>query len=485
YGTYFTVPERNDLIRFLGENGFNFYLYGPKNDRQHRMRWSEPYPAAIMEDFARSIRLAREGGVTFCYAISFGAALDHASAGGFDRITAKLLGFYQRGCRSFAVFLDDFPLEDIRPSGRSDSPSGQSGSPSGVSGSPSGGPSSRLDIRAVAEADAALCNRLHGWLATLDETCSLSMVPTEYSGRPPFGEYLHRLGAALGTGIEVLYTGPEVCSPAIGVADVEDFSRVVGRPPLIWDNYPVNDGLMRPEMHVGPLRGRDPSLPSVCKGFVSNLMNQKEASKIALLTVAEYLRDPAGYDPEAAWTRALALVGQESHEALRRFAENSLHSCLQEEEAPRMSALMSMALESLERGEWPGSSPAAAALRAYLDLLDESCYELKNRMRNLALRQNLLPWIEDLEARLWLARAALQALERLDEGLDAAPALRTMEELLVEVRKDPRRIGGTGPLELAAYARRRAVDAGVAAPGSGPAAAVPLGQIASGGGGWP
>src|SRR5688572_1479837 len=38
YGVFYTPPERNDLIRFLGKNGFNLYVYGPKNDRQHRAR---------------------------------------------------------------------------------------------------------------------------------------------------------------------------------------------------------------------------------------------------------------------------------------------------------------------------------------------------------------------------------------------------------------------------------------------------------------
>ena len=58
YGSFYTFPQRNDLIRFLGQNGFNFYLYGPKNDRQHRMRWWDPYPDAVLAEFAETIWIA-------------------------------------------------------------------------------------------------------------------------------------------------------------------------------------------------------------------------------------------------------------------------------------------------------------------------------------------------------------------------------------------------------------------------------------------
>ena len=56
-------------------------------------------------------------------------------------------------------------------------------------------------------------------------------------------------------------------------------------------------------------------------------MNQEEASKIALLTIADYLCDPHAYDPDAAWEAALARVPlaeyardhTELRQALERF----------------------------------------------------------------------------------------------------------------------------------------------------------------------
>ncbi|MDQ3552995.1 MAG: protein O-GlcNAcase, partial [Chloroflexota bacterium] len=62
---------------------------------------------------------------------------------------------------------------------------------------------------------------------------------------------------------------------------------------LIWDNYPVNDGEMRWDPHIRPLRGRGPDLPAACSGIVTNGAIEPEATKIALHTLAAYWRDPA------------------------------------------------------------------------------------------------------------------------------------------------------------------------------------------------
>lgn len=432
YGTYYTFPERNDLIRFLGKNGFNFYLYGPKNDRQHRARWWEPYPPAVLDAFAETIRTAQAHGVTFCYAIAFGMPLKYLPAEELAVITAKLGAFYDRGCRSFAVLLDDLPTGfALEIEGR--------------------------ELRSVAGADADCCNRLHAWARSLDTSCSLYVCPTDYHGTAPFSTYLHDLGRALHPDIGVFYTGPSVCSARITAAHAALFGEAVGRPPVIWDNYPVNDIHMRHEMHLGPLRGRDPFLHGVCAGFISNVMGQAEASKVPLLTVAEYLRDPHGYEPGGAWERAiLQVAGEESAPALRQVAETSLGSCLQAEEAPRMDALALGAMAALHSGESVTRSEAVAALSCYLDLLDELGYHLRNRMANLALRRDLIPWIEALDERLWLGRGALRTVREIERGGDVQPALSVMEGLLADVRSNPKRIGGEGLLALAAYAMERA-----------------------------
>lgn len=419
YGPPYTFPERDGLIRFLGGHGFNWYIYGPKNDRQHRSRWREPYPPEIMAQFAATVAVAREVGVRFCYALSPSVSICYSDAGDFELVTTKLRTFYELGVRDFSLFFDD-----ITPEFRHGA--------------------DRRAFGSFAEAHADLSNRTLEWLKALDPACTLSMCPTDYHGGPPFGPYLQELGARLRPEIEVFYTGPEVCSPTIAAADAAAFATVMGRPPLLWDNYPVNDLAMQPELHIGPIRGRDPALPAVTRGVLVNPMLQAEASKISLRTWADYLADPRGYDPERSWDVAIAEVaGPESAWALRLLAECALGSCLGGPMAPRLDALAAAATEALGRGESPAESQAARALDAYLAELDEACYYLKNRMANLALRAELLPWIDLLESVAELGRLALVAL--------AEPGRKKsrLQELHKAVTAHHKRIGGASLLPLA------------------------------------
>jgi hyaluronoglucosaminidase len=180
------------------------------------------------------------------------------------------------------------------------------------------------------------------------------------------------------------------------LADAEAFARVTGRPPLYWDNYPVNDVAMGYELHIGPYRGRDPELWRSSAGVVANGMELVESSKIALATIADYLRDPAGYDPEASWQTALRdVVGEADLEAFRLFADNVRSSCLSADDAP----IVGRAFESF-RFQWEYGDRAAAArdLGALADrLLAAADHLLRGPVGNRALIEEARPWLVAFE----------------------------------------------------------------------------------------
>lgn len=424
YGPPYTFPQRDDLIAFLGRHGCTSYLYGPKNDRQHRSRWREPYPATTMAQFGRTIAAAGAAGVRFGYALSPSPSIVFADESDFGLIAAKLGAFYNLGVRDFGLFFDD-----IEPALHHDA--------------------DRAAYPSVAAAHAELGNRLFAWLRARDPACTLTLCPTDYHGGPPFSPYLHELGARLDPAIDLLYTGSEVCAATIGAADAAAFGAAVGRPPLIWDNYPVNDLAMQPELHLGPIRGRDPALHTAVRGILVNPMLQAEASKLPLRTWADYLADPRGYDPERSWAAAIVeLAGRDSAWALHLLAACALGSCLSGPMAPRMDALTTAVIAGLARDEPAATSPAARELDAYLVELDEACYHLKNRMANLALRAELLPWIDLLETKAELGRRSLAALggARREAG--------RLRELRAAAANHHKRIGGEAILELSAMAER-------------------------------
>lgn len=434
YGLFYSAPERKDLISFMGDHGFNLYIYGPKNDRQHRARWREPYPDFIMEQFAETVAHSRNVGVDFAYSIGSGVSINYACEEDFQLITEKFKAFYKIGVRDFMIMLDDIAAEFQHEE-------------------------EVQKFTSYAQAHVHVANRLNHWLKSLDKTCRLSLCPTDYHGTAPFSDYIHELGKGLNEEIDIFYTGPEICSKTISEQDAADFAAAVQRKPIIWDNYPVNDLAMTSEMHIGPITGRENSLIKVCKGFIVNTMSQAEASKVALLTFADFFNNPEEYDPWTSWDYALKTIGgEENYQALRLFAENCLHSCLDYSKAAPLENLTSKALCSLQSGEKASVSVDVKNLYDYLNELDEAGYQLKFRMTNYALRNNLVPWIELMESWAWAGRRSIDVLRAMENIEDIKSPLNWLKESASEVRSHPKRYAGNVLYSLIEYVESKAVD---------------------------
>ncbi len=425
YGVFYTFPEREDLIRFLGQHGFNFYLYAPKNDRQHRTRWREPYPGKVMAQFASAIALARQAGVDFCYGISPGVSIRYSSAEDFDCLVSKLAAFHQIGVRSFALLLDDLKAGFVHPEDAA------------LYASP-------------AEAQSELANRLLRSLKSLDPAAWLLVCPGEYYGSTPFSPGLMEMAHRLDPQIGLFYTGPEICSPTITAADAQAFAAASGRAPIVWDNYPVNDLSMQPELHLNAVTGRDPALLGATGGFLINAMIQAEATKIPLLTYAAFCQNPGSYDPEQAWLNAAAeICGPENLEVFSVLADCVHISCLHPGRRSKLSTISQDAIDAIRRGEDFDTVPAILALEEYLVRIDEACYQLKFRMENLALRSSLLPWIEVLEHWMWMTRRALTAMRAHRQGLACQDTLVSLKEYKQLIEQHPKHIAGQALMQLA------------------------------------
>lgn len=430
YGVFYTFPQRSDLISFLGEHGFNWYLYAPKNDRQHRARWFEMYPTRVMEGFAENIKTARAAGVKFCYSISPGGSIGYSSEDDFKKLTRKFQAFFDLGVRAFGLLYDDInPIFHYQPD--------------------------QTRYSSPAEAQACLANRLYAWLQSLDSRCTLHICPVDYHGRAPFSRYLTTFGSELNPSIGIFYTGPEICSPEITANDARQFEDAVYHKPILWDNYPVNDLGMQGELHIGPLTGRSSDLPFATNGILANAMSSAEASKIALLCLADYWRGPDHYNPQESWEKALVtLAGEESSPALRLIAESCFTSCLGSA-GQTLAGLASEALHALQSGQTTTESAELRGLEAYLTEIDEATYHLKFRMENLALRNDLLPWIEVLEHWMWMTRFSLQVLRAIETETAYLGELKRVHEYQELIQTHPKRVMAQPLFPLVEYILRR------------------------------
>jgi len=275
YGPMWDLLDRISLLMFISRVGMNTYIYGPKWDPFHRDRWRSPYPQNLMNEFSLLVDESRRAGVEFVYAISPGLDIDYSSKCDLALLVRKLERLMDLGIESIAIFLDDIPPV-VRGKG----------------------------FRTLAEAQAKLVNEVFKELTPR----KLIFCPTFYWG---FNEkYIKEMGEVLNGKTHVMWTGPYVVSPRISENDVRKVVEIMGRKPLIWDNYPVNDyflakGVIR--LHMGPLINRDPGLKDHISGYVANPMNQAEASKFPLYTVACFLRRER-YDPRRSSEEAVRLL---------------------------------------------------------------------------------------------------------------------------------------------------------------------------------
>jgi hyaluronoglucosaminidase len=315
YGPPWTHAERLDMVAFCGAEGLDTWVHAPKDDPYHRKLWREPYPDEQLEQLAELTRACGRHGVEFAYSIAPGLDVCYSSDGELETLIAKCDQLRGIGVRTFQLLWDD--IEHDLNCAADEERYGGSVKPSGA-------------------AQADFSNRFRA--AYLDGA-PLVVCPMGYAGVGPT-PYREAFGGGLDAGTIVYWTGPDIVPKEITRAQLDGAVEAFGHELLVWDNYPVND-FDPARLFLGPLRNRDASLfEGRCAGLIANAMLQAVPSKLALATVADYLRDPAGYDPDASFERALREYGDEVVDALRALPPVGLAGSL----APGLSAAAALAL---------------------------------------------------------------------------------------------------------------------------------------------
>jgi hypothetical protein len=346
YGPPWSWDARAMVMRGCHERGMDLYLYGPKDDPLHRERWRELYPREDLDGFAR---LVAEDTLRVGFAISPGLSIDTSSAEDRAALGVKVDQVVALGVDVVALALDDIP---VRPG--------------------------------LGPEHAELTTWLHGHLAGRAE---LILVPTEYAGTAS-SPYLDALADGVPADVRIGWTGRRVVCDEITVAEARARADALGgRAPFIWDNYPVNDGLMADQLFLGPLRGRERGLDEVCSGYVANPMVQPRASTLPLASAAAYLR---GEDPEAAWRDEAG-----PWRTLAEACDGALpRRLVAEATAP---AAPPPALDAL--ATWLGEAKACEAQ---------------------GLEDEAGPWLEQVHAEARIGRLAVRLLRQLADDPEAA-----------------------------------------------------------------
>jgi hyaluronoglucosaminidase len=361
FGPVWSMAHRRRLFEFGSARGMNTYVYAPKDDPYHRERWMEAYPEEQWQALLKIIRAAQKRHIDFVYGFHPGKALLFTAEQPLRVLLSKAQRFYDAGVRTFAVLFDDIP--------------------------------SRLEHSADRRHfNNSLARAQGNWLAEIIARQPSAWADVEWWICPSFytpdpllarvfgafePDFLENLADYLPPNVPCCWTGPSVVSKKITLPHVRKIAKLVGRPLILWDNYPVNDLSMKDELHLGPLQHRDPHLPQAVYAYLNNPLVQEELSFVPLATCFDYAANPAAYNAEKSWNEIVTRNfgnGASTHwRAIRSFCER------------------------VERSN-PAKSPLRFSRREVEALQDALAYLKAHRQEKWAAE--ITPWREQIERAL-------------------------------------------------------------------------------------
>ena len=287
YGYPWTHEERMSLMEDTAKYKMNTYIYAPKDDPYHRTNWKELYPDVQAQQIAELAQAGHENNFNFCWTIHPGATLQFNDTD-FNALIKKYEQLYDLGVRQFGVLFDD----------TNDWYNGA--------------------------AQVAFINRIDDeFVKEKGDVKPLIVVAARYNAAwGPSTSYFTPYMRDLHEDIQIMWTGAATMSNIS--REVYEWPKTwtgVDRDLAVWWNYPVND-YCDGKLVMAPLHNLNPDLDNVT-GFFSNPMQQADASKVALFSIADYTWNTDSFEYMDSWERAIEELVPEASDAFKHFAEDT------------------------------------------------------------------------------------------------------------------------------------------------------------------
>lgn len=381
YGVPWSHEDRMNLMKDTSEYKMNTYIYAPKDDPYHRLNWKDLYPEKEAKQIAELAKAGAENNFNFCWTIHPGATLQFTDED-FDALINKFEQLYDLGVRQFGVLFDD--TDDWR--------NGQK--------------------------QAEWINKIDTeFVKAKGDVAPMIVISARYNSAwgPNMDRYFKPFMQTLHDDIQVMWTGHATMSNVS--KEVFEWPKVqtgVDKDVAVWWNYPVND-YCDSRILMAPLHNLNQDLDNV-SGFFSNPMNQAEASKVALYSIADYTWNTDAFDYMKSWETSIEKFVPEVKEEFMRFASNTCYlkddggasGPFEYDESWYLSEKIDVLKEAMKNGQ--------SAVKPAKDLLEEfklivSDYE---NITSKVTNKNLLDEIEQhLNAYKALGEAGTAAMEAI------------------------------------------------------------------------
>jgi len=282
FGRAWSWEDRHEYVSFLNQYHYSFYIYAPKNDAYLRRKWFEKWPQDIRNEIHELAGHYRSSGIQFGVGLSPFELFFHYKGEGQKKLTNKINELNDVPCDILCILFDDM----------------------------------RGDTSNLAEVQVEIIHRA----AEISTAKQIIMCPTYYTydpilekvfGKSPI-DYIDTIGHLLDANIDIFWTGPEVCSNDYPPDHLIEVAHRLQRKPVLWDNYPVNDGAKKSKfLHLTSFENRPLELQSFTRGHAVNPMNQAWLSKIPLFTLLDSYRQGDTYSPDMSFDMACNTLCEE------------------------------------------------------------------------------------------------------------------------------------------------------------------------------
>jgi len=280
YGRQWSWADRRAYAQFLSQQGFEAYVYAPKGDHFLRSRWRESHPEESWQQLLGLAAHYRQAGVRFGLGLSpLGLNYDYGAADR-DALRVKVQSINALKVDTLCILFDD----------------------------------AQADIAGLASRQLSIIEDI----GAASNASEIIVCPSYYSFDPVlekvFGtmpdNYLQDLGRGLDSACGVFWTGNKVVSSSYAINDIERAAALLQRRPMLWDNYPVNDGrIISNFLHLKAFSDRPWQLSEATAGHWVNPMNQAALSQVVLRTLADVYRLKEGYDGPVAQQKSVDQIG--------------------------------------------------------------------------------------------------------------------------------------------------------------------------------
>lgn len=270
FGKEWGMSHRIAYSNFFAQYGFNFYIYAPKSDKHLRKLWQHDWTPEKKQTLVELREVYSNKGVEFGIGLSPHEIYLDPSRDQRDALTRRINQINRLSPDILCILFDDM----------------------------------RGDIPGLAQIQIDIAHQA----AEISTARKIIFCPTYYSFDPVlekvFGarpeDYWDAFAKNLDRTIDVFWTGEKVCSSEYSFAHIEEVTRLLGRKPFLWDNYPVNDGAVK--SNLLQLRAVDKTraqLQNHLSGHALNPMNQPWLSQIPLASLPIAYNSNQHYEPQS------------------------------------------------------------------------------------------------------------------------------------------------------------------------------------------